>query len=83
MMLYGCDKCNNSGYYDRIGIFELLNIDEDISQLIMEGKSSIEIRKKAMEKSYRPLVVDGINKVLKGETNLDELNRKLIIYNKL
>ena len=49
----------------------------------MEGKSSIEIRKKAMEKSYRPLVVDGINKVLKGETNLDELNRKLIIYNKL
>ncbi len=83
MMLYGCDKCNNSGYCDRIGIFEVLNIDEDISQLIMEGKSSIEIRKKAMEKSYRPLVVDGINKVLKGETNLDELNRKLIIYNKL
>ena len=83
MMPYGCDKCNNSGYYDRIGIFEVLNIDEDISQLIMEGKSSIEIRKKAMEKNYRPLVVDGINKVLKGETNLDELNRKLIIYNKL
>ena len=79
----GCDKCNNSGYYDRIGVFEVLNIDEDLRQLIMEGKSSIEIRKKAMEKSYRPLIVDGVNKVLKGETNLSELNKKLIIFNSL
>lgn len=83
MMQSGCDKCNNSGYYDRIGIFEVLNIDDDIRQLIMEGKSSIEIRKKAMEKSYRPLIVDGINKVLEGETNLGELNKKLIIFNSL
>ena len=47
----------------------------------MEGRSSIEIRKKAMEKTYRPLVVDGINKVLKGYTNLEELNKKLVVYN--
>lgn len=79
----GCEKCNNSGYYDRIGIFEVLNIDDDIRQLIMEGKSSIEIRKKAMEKEYKPLIVDGVNKVIKGETNLSELNKKLIIYNNL
>lgn len=79
----GCDKCNNSGYYDRIGIFEVLNIDDDIKELIMEGKSSIEIRKKAMEKDYRPLIVDGVNKVLRGETNLGELNKKLIIFNNL
>ncbi len=77
----GCDKCNNSGYYGRIGIFEVLNIDDDLKELIMEGKSSIEIRKKAMEKYYRPLIVDGVNKVLRGFTNLDELNKKLIIYN--
>ena len=79
----GCDKCNNSGYFDRTGIFEVLNIDEELSQLIMEGKSSIEIRKKAMEKNYRPLIVDGVNKVIKGETNLSELNKKLIIFNSL
>ena len=79
----GCDKCNNSGYYDRIGIFEVLNIDDDIRELIMEGKSSIEIRKKAMEKEYRPLVVDGVTKVLHGDTNLNELNKKLIIFNNL
>lgn len=79
----GCEKCNNSGYYDRVGIFEVLNIDDDIKELIMEGKSSIEIRKKAMEKDYRPLIVDGVNKVIQGETNLGELNKKLIIFNNL
>ena len=77
----GCKKCNNSGYLERIGIFEVLNIDEDIKELIMEGKSSIEIRRRAMEKEYRPLIVDGINKVLKGHTTLEELNKKLVIYN--
>lgn len=77
----GCEFCNNSGYYDRIGIFEFLNISDEIKEMIMEGKSSIEIRKKALEQEYRPLVIDGINKVLAGITNLDELNKKLLIYN--
>lgn len=79
----GCEECNNSGYYERIGIFEVLNIDDDIRQLIMEGKSSIEIRKVAQEKDYKPLIVDGVNKVISGETDLGELNKKLVIYNNL
>ena len=79
----GCEKCNNSGYYERIGIFEVLDLDEDIKQLILEGKSSIEIRNKALEKNYKPMIVDGVNKVLSGLTNLDELNKKLIIYNNI
>ena len=49
----------------------------------MEGKSSIEIRKKAMEKDYRPLIVDGVNKVIEGATNLTELDKKLVIYNNI
>ena len=79
MMLCGCKKCNGSGYLERIGIFEVLNIDDDIKEMIMEGKSSIEIRRKAMEKEYRPLIVDGVNKVLNGYTTLNELNKKLVI----
>lgn len=79
----GCDKCNKSGYLERIGIFEVLNIDDDLRELIMEGKSSIEIRNKAMEKDYRPLIIDGVEKVLAGYSNLGELNKKLIIYNNL
>lgn len=77
----GCDLCNHSGYFDRIGLFEVLDITDDLKEMIMDGKSSIEIRRKALEQNYRPLVVDGINKVISGVTNLDELNKKLLIYN--
>ena len=77
----GCEYCNHSGYFDRIGLFEVLDVTDELKEMIMEGKSSIEIRRKALEQSYRPLVVDGIHKVIQGFTNLDEINRKLLIYN--
>ena len=76
----GCKHCNNTGYYNRIGIFEILDITDEIKQQIMEGKSSIEIRKEALKNGYRPLVVDGINKVIQGYTNLTELNNKLLFF---
>lgn len=76
----GCKYCNNTGYYDRIGVFEILNITEEIKELIVKGASSIEIRRKALEENYRPLVVDGIKKVIKGETTLEELNKKLLFF---
>lgn len=77
----GCDYCNGSGYYDRIALFEVLSITEELKEMIMAGKSSIEVRKKALEQDYRPLLIDGINKAIAGITNFDELNRKLLIYN--
>ena len=76
----GCKHCNNTGYYERIGIFEVLDITEEIKEEIMNGKSSIEIRRKALEGTYRPLVVDGINKVIQGHTTLNELNNKLLVF---
>lgn len=76
----GCEKCNNTGYYDRIAIFEILPLDDNIKELIMNGASSIEIRKEALKGKYRPLVVDGLHKVLNGTTTLEELNNKLVIY---
>lgn len=76
----GCKHCNDTGYYDRIGIFEVLNLTDEIKELIVNGASSIEIRRKALEHEYRPLIVDGINKVLKGYTTLEELNKKLLIF---
>ena len=46
----------------------------------VKGASTIEIREKALQQSYEPLVIDGINKILKGDTTLEELNRQLILY---
>lgn len=76
----GCAKCNHSGYAGRIACFEILNLDEETKELVMNGASSIEIRKCALKGTYRPLLVDGINKVVKGITTLDELNRKLRVF---
>ncbi len=76
----GCKYCNNTGYYERIGIFEILNVTDEIKEEIMTGKSSIEIRKKALEQNYKPLIVDGIRKVIDGYTTLEELNRKLLVF---
>lgn len=76
----GCDYCNNTGFYERIGIFEILDVSDAIRELIVKGASNIEIRNKALELGYRPLIVDGLNKVLAGITTLDELNRKIVMY---
>lgn len=76
----GCEKCNHTGYYERIGIFEVLIIDDEIKKLIIDNASSGEIRQAALAGEYKPLVVDGIQKVLEGYTTLEELNNKLIIY---
>ena len=76
----GCEKCNKVGYTGRIGIFEILNVSDEIKELIVSDASTIEIKRKALEQDYVPLEIDGINKILKGDTNLEELNRKLLLY---
>lgn len=76
----GCPVCNHTGYYERIAVFEVLCIDEYLKDLISEGKSSIEIRKYAIEHTdYKPLIVDGVEKVLQGITTIEELKRNISI----
>ena len=76
----GCKKCNNTGYYDRIGIFEVLLIDDEMRALIAENGSVMDIRNVALKNGYVPLIVDGINRVIDGTTNLQEINNKLALY---
>lgn len=76
----GCKECNNVGYYGRIGIFEILILNEKIRELIAEDASTMKIREEALRDSYKPLVIDGINKVLEGVTTLEEINRKTSIF---
>ena len=76
----GCKYCNDIGYYERIAVFEVLCLDDYLKDMISEGKSSIEIREYAINNTkYKPLVVDGINKVLNGITTIDELKSKITL----
>ncbi len=60
------------------GIFEILNVTDEIKSEIMNGESSIKIKEEAIAQGYKPLIVDGIRKVIEGFTTLDELNKKLL-----
>lgn len=76
----GCQYCNGIGYYERIGAFEILCINDELKDMISEGASTIEIRKYATQHTrYRPLIVDALNKALQGTTTIDELKRKIIV----
>ena len=71
----GCRDCRHSGYRGRLGIFELLMIDDDIRELIIQRKSAGEISDLARTKDLKPMRTDGWAKVLKGITTVDEIVR--------
>ena len=71
----GCRECNFTGYRGRIGIYELLIIDENIRQLILAKTSSAIIRRKAIEQGMRTLRDDGWDKVRQGITTVEEVLR--------
>ncbi|MDD5645155.1 MAG: type II secretion system ATPase GspE [bacterium] len=71
----GCGECNNTGYRGRIGIYELLVINDEIRKMIYQKCTSGVIRQKAREIGMRTLREDGIRKVLGGITTLDEVFR--------
>jgi len=76
----GCKECNNTGYFERIAAFEVLNLTDDIKAAIADGASSLEIRRIAIEQGFQPIVIDALNKVVNGVTTLEEVNNKLVIY---
>ena len=57
-----------------------MSLEEEIKELIINNESSLEIRREAIKQGYKPLVIDGFNKILDGYTTLKELNSKLVIY---
>jgi len=71
----GCRECSGTGYRGRIGVFELLEIDDDIRQLILKKSSSSEIMTTAKTKGMRTLQEDGLEKALAGITSLEEVVR--------
>lgn len=69
----GCDVCRQAGYKGRMGIFEIFNIDDEVSHLINSELSSPQLRKRARELGMRTLREDGIRKVLAGLTSAEEV----------
>ena len=72
----GCDHCRNTGYLGRLGVTEVLQIDDHVRDLLIRGKSSADISKHAQEKQGMKLLFDDvIDKMIAGETTLAEVYR--------
>jgi general secretion pathway protein E len=71
----GCDKCSNTGFWGREGIFEFLEVTDHIQKLILERKDSNVIKEAARKQGMRTLREDGWLKVRKGQTTISEVLR--------
>jgi type IV pilus assembly protein PilB len=71
----GCSNCNKSGYRGRLGIFELMLMTSRIRELSYQGASTQDLRKAAVSQGMNTLYQDGIQKVLRGITTLEEVFR--------
>ncbi len=69
----GCEECLWTGYRGRIGIFEVLELDEDLKKLVAETQDANEIREAARKKGFRTMIEDGIEKVVSGITTSSEV----------
>jgi type IV pilus assembly protein PilB len=74
----GCEKCNNTGYKGRVGLIEVMQIDDDIRDLILAGGTAIDIKKKAIENGMITLRRSGLVKIKEGITTVEEVVRETV-----
>ncbi len=71
----GCDQCKNEGYRGRMGIYEVLEMDEELGKMITASASSDEIERRAKEKGMLTMSEDGFMKAIQGFTSVEEILR--------
>jgi type IV pilus assembly protein PilB len=74
----GCSTCNNTGYKGRIGLYEVMEVNDEIRELILIGASALELRKKAIEDGMITLRESGLQKIRDGVTTLEEVIRETV-----
>src|ERR1700752_2950434 len=74
----GCEKCNNTGYKGRVGLYEVMEVTEDLRELILVGASALELRRKAVEEGMLTLRASGLRKVKDGVTTIEEIVRETV-----
>jgi len=74
----GCNRCHNTGYKGRVGLFEVMQVTDDIRDLILSRAQSKEIKKKAIERGMTTLRRSGLTKIMGGVTSVEEVLRETI-----
>jgi type IV pilus assembly protein PilB len=71
----GCKNCNNTGYKGRIAIYEVMPLTDELKEAILQGYSSIELKREAMRQGMKTLRQSGLAKVKQGITTIEEVLR--------
>ncbi|HUR35259.1 MAG TPA: type IV-A pilus assembly ATPase PilB [Vicinamibacterales bacterium] len=74
----GCDRCNQTGYKGRVGLYEVMEISEELRELILVGASGLELRRKAVDDGMITLRQSGLRKVKDGVTAIEEVVRETV-----
>ena len=74
----GCTTCNNTGYKGRIGLYEVMEITDELRELILIGASALELRKKAIDDGMITLRESGLYKIRDGVTTIEEVVRETV-----
>jgi type IV pilus assembly protein PilB len=75
----GCGICNNTGYKGRVGLYEVMEITDELRELILVGASALELKKKAIEMGMITLRRSGLIKIKNGITTLEEVLRETVL----
>jgi type IV pilus assembly protein PilB len=75
----GCQNCNNTGYRGRVGLFEVMDVSEEIRELILSGASAMELRRKGIEEGMITLRASGLHKIRAGDTTVEEVVRETVL----
>ncbi len=74
----GCEVCNQTGYKGRVGLYEVMDITEELRELILVGASGLELKRKAIEEGMITLRRSGLRKVMDGVTTIEEVARETV-----
>ena len=74
----GCDKCSGKGFKGRVGLYEVMEMTEELRELVLVGASSLELKKKAVELGMITLRRSGLHKVMDGVTTMEEVVRETV-----
>jgi type IV pilus assembly protein PilB len=74
----GCNTCHNTGYKGRIGLFEVMEVTDDIKDLILSRAQSKEIKRKSRENGMTTLRRSGLKKIMEGTTSVEEVLRETV-----
>jgi type IV pilus assembly protein PilB len=75
----GCDRCSNTGYKGRVGLYEVMEIDDELREMVLSGASAYELRQKAIQNGMVSLRGSGLQKIRDGMVSIEEVVRETVL----